>query len=126
MTQRPAQAYVGHHEPQASLRMYVTGFVLSISLTLAAYLLAIHHSWSPWVLTGSLLALALGQFAVQLFYFLHIGQETKPRWKGLLLLMMIVIVIIVLIGSIWVMYNLNYRMTPQQMRQYLQSQDGGV
>ena len=36
---------------------------------------------------------------------------------------MLGIVLIIVGGSVWIMNNLNYRMTPQQMEQYLKSQD---
>jgi hypothetical protein len=38
----------------------------------------------------------------------------------------LVFVLIVILGSIWVMYNLNYHMTPTQMEQYMKRQDGGI
>ncbi|HVV67199.1 MAG TPA: cytochrome o ubiquinol oxidase subunit IV [Candidatus Saccharimonadales bacterium] len=107
---------------RGTLRSYATGFVLSIVLTVAAYLLATHHALSGKVLMAALLGLAVIQFIAQLFFFLHIGRETKPRWRLLTLFMMITVVLIVVIGSIWIMYNLNYRMTPAQINQYMQKQ----
>lgn len=116
-----------HDTERGTLRSYTTGFVLSVSLTLLAYLAAIRQTLSGRALMVWLLGLAVVQFVVQLFFFLHIGKETRPRWKLLVLFIMIVVVLIVVIGSIWIMYNLNYRMTPQQMNTYMQSQnDGGL
>jgi cytochrome o ubiquinol oxidase operon protein cyoD len=62
---------------------------------------------------------------VQLFFFLHLGSETKPRWKLLTLFLMLIFAMIVLLGSIWIMYNLNYRMmrmSPQQINSYMTDQ----
>jgi heme/copper-type cytochrome/quinol oxidase subunit 4 len=48
-----------------SIWSYVTGFVLSILLTLGAYYLAVHHEFGMPTLVGVLIALALIQFCVQ-------------------------------------------------------------
>lgn len=118
----------GHMDTdRGTLGSYVTGFILSIGLTLVAYFAAIKHVVSGQALIAVLLGLAVVQFAVQLFFFLHIGKETKPRWKLLVLFMMIIAVLIVVIGSIWVMYSLNDRMNPDQINHYMKSQaDSGL
>ncbi len=105
---------------------YLSGFVLSVFLTLYAYISVVHHSFSGKKLMAWLLGLAVVQFCVQLFFFLHIGRETRPRWKLAALFSMIVVVLLVVLGSLWIMYNLNYRMTPDRMNRYLQQQDGGI
>lgn len=116
---------VSEHQPdQASLRLYVTGFGLSLLFTLDAYLSVTHHLFSKNVLIGGIAGLALAQFLTQLVCFLHLGREFKPRWKLAVFLMMAGIVVILVGGSLWIMNNLNYRMTPQQVDKYLQSQDG--
>lgn len=109
-------------KPSATLQSYITGFILSVGLTLWAYISVVHRSFKGHVLLAWLLGLALVQFVVQLWFFLHIGSESKPRWRRLTLVLMIFFVVVVVLGSIWVMYNLNYRMTPQQMNQYMTDQ----
>ncbi len=116
---------VARHEPNGStLRSYVTGFILSISLTLAAYLLVERHQLSSRLLIFAVISLALLQFLVQLLFFLRLGTETKPRWKLLVFLFMVAIVCILVFGSLWIMSNLNYRMTPKQVNNYMNNQDG--
>jgi len=39
---------------------------------------------------------------------------------------MILVVMILVGGSLWIMKNLNYRMTPEQMNQYMIDQNGGI
>lgn len=107
-------------------RSYIVGFASAVMLTLIAFAVAGKHSLHGNKLIAVLLGLALVQFVLQLVFFLHVGRESKPRRKQLVLLMMIVIVLILVLGSIWVMYSLNYRMTPQQINQYIQKQDGGI
>lgn len=109
---------------RGTLVSYVTGFVLSLVLTAWAYVSVVRHTFSGNVLIGWLLLLAIVQFFVQLFFFLHFGHETKPRWKLLTLTLMFVVVLIVVLGSIWIMYNLNYRMDPTQVNEYMRQQAG--
>lgn len=106
-----------------TLMSYVSGYVLSLYLTVTAYLIVAHHLFSNHRLVVSVVGLALIQFVVQLLFFLHLGQETKPRWKLLVLLFMLAIVSILVFGSLWIMNNLNYRMTPVQVNSYMKSQD---
>jgi cytochrome o ubiquinol oxidase operon protein cyoD len=109
-----------------SLNSYVVGFGLSLLLTLASYLLVSNHGLSRRGLMAVTTIFALTQFFVQMIYFLHLHIETKPRWKLLVFSFMTVVVLILVLGSLWIMSNLNYRMMPDQINQYLQSQDGGI
>lgn len=109
---------------RGTFRSYTIGFGLSIVLTLAAYIATVKHLLSGKGLMAVLLGLAVVQFVVQLFFFLHIGRETKPRLKLLMLFLMIIFVLIVVLGSLWIMYNLNYRMSPEQINQYMKNQAG--
>jgi cytochrome o ubiquinol oxidase operon protein cyoD len=110
---------------QGTLKTYVTGFGCSIVLTLAAYLLVIHQLFSRQILIALVIGLALVQFIVQLLFFLHLGTETKPRWKLFVFLFMVMVVAILVFGSLWIMSNLNYRMTPDQINAYMNNQGGG-
>jgi len=111
--------------PNPKLRTYVSGYVMSLILTLAAYLLVAHPGFSHSVIVALISILAIIQFLVQLIFFLHIGAETKPRWKLFVFIFMVGIVLIIVVGSIWIMNNLNYRMTPQQINTYMNDQGGG-
>jgi cytochrome o ubiquinol oxidase operon protein cyoD len=118
---------VGEHDTQhVTLARYVIGFAGSIGLTLLAYFLVTNHVYSKNVIIGTISTLAVIQFIVQMVFFLHIGEERKPRWKLMVMIMMLSVVLILVLGSIWIMNNLNYRMNPQQMTQYLKDQNGGI
>lgn len=99
---------------QASVRAYIVGFILSILLTVGAYLLVSQHVngdhsfLSHTVIVGIVLVLAVVQLIVQLLFFLHLGQEDKPRWNLRVLLFAVLVVVILIIGSIWIMKNLDY------------------
>jgi cytochrome o ubiquinol oxidase operon protein cyoD len=114
---------VEHDEQHLSYGKYVVGFVLSVALTVGAYLIATHCGADRNALAVVLAVLAIVQFFVQMVLFLHVGEERGPRWKLGAAIMMLIVVLILVFASIWIMNNLNYRMTPQQQQQYLQSQD---
>lgn len=107
-----------------TLVSYVSGFVLSILLTLGAYIAVTQHDFAGTVLVAVIIGLAIVQVLVQLFFFLHLGQETRPRWKLAVLLFMLVILGILVFGSLWIMQNLNYHMmSPERMNIYMIDQN---
>jgi cytochrome o ubiquinol oxidase operon protein cyoD len=114
-----------HDDHHLSYGKYVAGFIGSILLTSCAYLLATHvgSTVNRNVLAIVLAVLAIGQFILQMFLFLHIGDERGPRLRLMAAGLMLGVVLILVGGSIWIMNNLNYRMTPQQINQYMQDQD---
>jgi len=113
---------------EKSLATYVAGFILSVTLTLVAYYMVVDRVWSltPWTIAGSIAGIALVQFVVQLFFFMHLRVKTKPRWRFVVFFFMILVVLILVGGSIWIMASLNGRMvmTPDQVNQYMNDQVG--
>lgn len=108
-----------HH---GSLSSYIIGFVLSIALTLAAYFTVTENLVSGWTLMFILIELAVVQLMVQLFLFLHLGRENRPWWNLQMFLFAVLVVGIVVIGSIWIMKNLDYNtheMKPQETNEYI-------
>lgn len=123
----PKTAQISHFEPpHGSLRSYVIGFTSCLLLSLVAYGVAVSQTISNTAAIFIIAALAIVQFFIQLTRFLHLDSEFKPRWKLAVFILMITIVLIVVIGSLWIMSNLNYHMlnTPNEINQYVQSQDG--
>ncbi len=90
-------------------RPYTVGFISSAILTLTAYTLVVNTTFSGWALLYVILVLAVMQLAVQVLFFLHLGREEKPRWKLVSFLFAVMVVLIVVLGSLWIMTNLNYR-----------------
>ena len=86
------------------------GFFFSLFLTLAAYFVTSENILSGWNLIISLSFLALVQAVVQLLFFLHLAEETPPRWNLISFLFMILVLFILVAGTLWIMYNLNYQM----------------
>jgi cytochrome o ubiquinol oxidase subunit IV len=112
------------------LKSYIIGFVLSIVLTLLAYFPVLqnvnsHHTTFPRDLVLCfIIALAFIQLLVQLLFFLHLGQEQKPRWKLAILISFFGIVLIVVVASIWIMQHLNYNMSLVQLNRVMQQGEG--
>ncbi len=93
-----------------SFKSYAIGFVLSIVLTLASYLLVTENLLTGKTLVYTIVVLGLIQAVVQLIFFLHLAEESKPRWNLLVFLFMLLVLLIIVIGSLWIMYNLDYHM----------------
>ncbi len=93
---------------------YITGFVLSIALTLLPLgMIWMHNSGghafpSHEVLFGSFVLFAVLQLFVQLYFFLHIGDEARPRWNLQALVFALLVVAIVVGGTLWIMDNLSH------------------
>jgi cytochrome o ubiquinol oxidase operon protein cyoD len=120
-------AMVGHFEPpHGSLQSYVTAFIGCIVISVVAYVTATSNIVSNRTAVVIIAGLAIIQAVIQLQYFLHVGDEYKPRWKLWIFILMITIAAIVVGGSLWIMDNLNYRMihSSDQMQEYVESQDG--
>lgn len=113
----------------AKVASYIIGFVLSVILTLLAYSLVVNGVLGGWNLIYALVGLAVVQLLVQLLFFLHLGRESEPRWNLLVFDFTLVVVIILVVGSLWIMNNLHYNMTPQDrpsdIRNELRRQPGG-
>lgn len=113
---------------QKKLKPYLIGFGFSIILTIIAFYFAwahinsSHGVYSHDFIIKLVLGLALVQFIVQLFFFL--GSELRQKWNMVMILSTVGLVFIVVVGSVWIMNHLNNNMTPQQVNQYVTSQDG--
>jgi len=104
---------------------YVIGFSVALTLSVLAYLFAT-QGWvgSDHGTMAILLGLAVIQLIVQLVCFLHLGggrSRDRVVTIGFTIFMMLVIVI----GSLWIMRNLDYRMgmSPEAMNDYMKAQN---
>ena len=101
--------------------------MFSIVMTVVPYVLATQHLLTGWELTASFVAFALLQVFVQLQYFLHLGDESKPRWNLMIFSFMVLVVFILVFGSLWIMNSLNYHMhsmTPEETDTFIIKDEG--
>lgn len=96
-------------EWHGSLKAYAVGFISSLVLTAASFLITIYKPVEGFSLPMLLVVLALTQAIVQLLFFLHVGQEAKPRWETVVFCFMVLVLFIIAIGTLWIMFNLNER-----------------
>ncbi len=106
---------------------YVTGFVSSVGLTLVAYYVVVDRAFGVGALTYTVAGLAVLQLIVQLIFFLHIGQEKGTHWKLVTFIFAVLVILIVVVGSLWIMHNLDYNMmnmSPDQQKIYMHNNEG--
>ncbi|UJF35873.1 cytochrome o ubiquinol oxidase subunit IV [Paenibacillus hexagrammi] len=95
-----------HHESHGSMKSYVIGFVLSIVLTIIPLVVVMNHMLTKTGTVFLILVMAVLQFVVQLFFFMHIREGENARWNVMALIFGLVILLTIVAGSIWIMtYN---------------------
>ncbi|MBE3569682.1 MAG: cytochrome o ubiquinol oxidase subunit IV [Bacillales bacterium] len=90
-------------ENHGTLKSYVTGFILSIILTIIPLLLVTNHALSKGMLIVAIMTMAVLQFVIQLVFFMHIRESEKPRYNVFALVLGIVFVMTIVVGSMWIM-----------------------
>lgn len=106
---------------------YTIGVTLALVLTLAAFALVYVHTQAPVALPTvmtitTILVLAMIQLAVQMVFFLHLGQQKDSQWNTAIFSFTFFGILVIVIASVWIMNHLNYNMTPAQINQYIQDQ----
>lgn len=97
------------------LSAYITGYALSIIFTLIPlagiwwHAASSHGTPSHGALYGIFIACALLQLFVQLYFFLHMGEEKRPRWNLMALWFAAFIVVVVVGGTLWIMQHLEHQ-----------------
>lgn len=115
------------HTPQ--VMAYVWGYLFSVLLTLMAFGFAFLHTnfgrslVSRDFLVFTVITLAVLQLFVQTVFFLHLSRHPSARHNLISFTFTVFIVLFIGIGSLWIMRNLHYNMTPQQMDSYLQKEN---
>ena len=89
-----------------SVKTYMTGFILSIILTVIPFWMVMTGAASPAVI----LAMAVVQVLVHLVCFLHMNTKSDEGWNMTAFVFTVLIIAILVVGSIWIMWNLNYNM----------------
>jgi len=99
-----------HDEGHGSLKSYIVGFGLSVLLTLASFGTVMSGVVPHHLMLPGIVIFAVVQLLVQLVFFLHMG--TSPGKQGNLAIMLFTLLIlaIVVVGSLWVLHNMNANM----------------
>jgi cytochrome o ubiquinol oxidase subunit IV len=103
---------VEHGEATASFLSYTAGLCLAVLLTIASFVVAqTNLLWSPGVPVG-LIVLAFAQIGIHLVFFLHLGSGPDNTNNIIALAFGLLIVFLVIVGSCWIIANLNANMMP--------------
>ncbi|CAK9884108.1 MAG: Cytochrome bo(3) ubiquinol oxidase subunit 4 [Candidatus Erwinia impunctatus] len=99
-----------HGSSHGSVKSYMIGFILSIILTAIPFWMVMTGSAAKETLIGVVIVCAVVQVLVHLTYFLHLNTSPEERWNLVAIVFAALIVLIVVVGSLWIMWNLNYNM----------------
>ena len=97
-------------ESHGSVKSYLIGFILSIILTVIPFAMVMNGTASHSTILAVVVGMAVIQVIVHLVYFLHMNTSSEERWNLVALLFTAMIIGIVVVGSLWIMYNLNINM----------------
>lgn len=100
---------------------YVLGGILAGLTTLIVYCAVTYHWLEGPLLAAFALLLAGIQLMIHLVFFLHLDRERGARWNTVSLLFTASTALVIILGSLWIMMNLNYNMgmSPEQMNDYM-------
>ncbi|MEC7838794.1 MAG: cytochrome o ubiquinol oxidase subunit IV [Chlamydiota bacterium] len=93
-----------------SIRSYVIGFIGSLILTGIAFTLVNEQYLQANTLIYTISALAFTQAIIQLIFFLNLGKEEDSHWEMVIFFFMVLVLLIIVLGSLWIMSDLEYRM----------------
>ena len=97
---------------RAGVLVYTVGLALAVILTATSFWVANTAAlWGPGVHLG-LAILAIAQMGVHVVFFLHITTAPDNTNNVLALAFGVLIVFVVIVGSLWIMNNLNGNMMP--------------
>ena len=99
-----------HGASHGSAKSYLIGFVLSLILTAVPFWMVMDGSASHTTVLATVVGMAVVQIFVHLVYFLHMNTSSEERWNLVALVFTVLIIAIVVVGSLWIMYNLNINM----------------
>ena len=99
---------------------YVIGLAVASLLTVVSFLVArTTLVWEPSI-PVALVVLAVAQMGIHLVFFIHITTGADNVNNVMALAFGVVIVLLVMVGSLWIMANMNHNMLPmdQLMRMH--------
>ncbi|QUS36097.1 cytochrome o ubiquinol oxidase subunit IV [Falsirhodobacter algicola] len=111
-----ADAHHDHHgdgHSHGSFKSYMTGFVLSVILTVIPFWIVMSGGFeNPTTTILTVTGFAIVQIIVHVIYFLHVTPTSEEGWTLTSTVFTLVVVGIMVSGSVWVMFNMNANMMP--------------
>ena len=91
-------------------KSYIIGFLLSVVLTVIPFWMVMNPTMEHSTIVMSIVAFAVVQVLVHLYFFLHLNTSSEQRWNLVAFIYTVMLIVFIVIGSIWIMYNLGYNM----------------
>lgn len=93
------------------LSIYVTGLILCAILTIIPFAVVMQNTLPKWIILSVMFIAACIQLFVQVICFLRLNTETE---QGKINVMSFIftglILLVIVLGSLWIMWNVNVRM----------------
>lgn len=96
-----------------AMYLYIAGFVISLVFTLIPYYIVTRHVSDATNLLYGITFFGVAQLLAQVLFFLHLPAKEKPYWNLLVFFFTLLIVAFLVVGTLWIMYHLNYNMMGQ-------------
>ncbi|GAB2578521.1 cytochrome o ubiquinol oxidase subunit IV [Dyella jejuensis] len=111
MSSQHGHAQVAHkHDAHGSLKSYLLGFALSLILTFLSFGCVMSGAVPQHLVVPGIVLFCVVQLLVQLVFFLHMGTAPEQRENLTIGVFTILIIAIVVVGSLWVLHNMNVNM----------------
>ena len=98
------------HADHGSTKSYLIGFALSVLLTLASFGVVMSGLVPHDLMMPGIIVFGVAQLVVQLVCFLDMGTSPSQRGNLAIMLFTLLILAIVVVGSLWVLHNMNVNM----------------
>jgi len=105
-----AHAVEHPHASHGSLKSYIVGFALSIILTALSFGCVMSGAVPHDLILPGIMVLCVAQVLVQLVFFLHLSAKPGQRDNLSIGIFTLLIIAIVVVGSLWVLHNMNVNM----------------
>jgi cytochrome o ubiquinol oxidase subunit IV len=107
------QAADHSHANHGTLKSYIVGFALSIILTFMSFGCVMSGAVPHDLVVPGIMVLCVAQVLVQLVFFLHLSAKPGQSDNLQIGVFTVLIIAIIVVGSLWVMHNMNeYMMHP--------------
>ncbi|MGP4123327.1 MAG: cytochrome o ubiquinol oxidase subunit IV [Sodalis sp. (in: enterobacteria)] len=106
-----SHASAGHTSTShGSHKSYLIGFILSIILTVIPFGIVMQGSATETTLIAVLVICAVVQIILHLVYFLHLNTSSEQQWSLIAFIFTMMIIAILVVGSLWIIWHLNYNL----------------
>jgi len=112
------------NDEHGSMQSYVVGFLLSLLFTFIPYIMVVNQTFTGTKLLVTIICFAMVQLVIQVTFFLHLGRGPKPKWNLYFFISTIGVVAFVVGGSIFIMNNLHYNMSPSDKLKKIANDEG--